>query len=73
MSVHEIVSEISGSVWQVHVSPGDQVSSGDELMILESMKMEIPVLAEEAGVVEAVLVEKGASVEEGQVVISLRT
>lgn len=73
MSIHEVVSEISGSVWQVHVSAGDTVNSGDELMILESMKMEIPVLAEEAGVVEAVLVEKGASVEEGQVIVSIRT
>ena len=73
MSIHEVVSEISGSVWQVHVNAGDTVNAGDELMILESMKMEIPVLAEEAGVVEAVLVEKGASVEEGQVIVSIRT
>jgi len=73
MSVHEVVSEIAGTVWEVRVNPGDQVESGDELLILESMKMEIPVLAEDAGVVEAVLVEKGSSVAEGQVVVSVRT
>jgi len=73
MSIHEIVSEIAGSVWKIQVNAGDQVESGDELMILESMKMEIPVLADEAGVVEQVLVEQGASVEEGQPIITLRT
>jgi biotin carboxyl carrier protein len=53
MSVHEVVSEIAGTVWEVRVNPGDKV--------------------EDAGVVEAVLVEKGSSVAEGQVVASVRT
>lgn len=68
MGTHKVVSEIAGTVWEVRVNPGDKVESGDEIMIIESMKMEIPVLAEEAGTVKEVLVEKGISVTEGQAV-----
>jgi len=73
MSTHEVISEIAGTVWEIRVNPGDRVEAGDELVILESMKMEIPVLAEDSGIVDAVLVEKGASVAEGQAIVSMRT
>jgi biotin carboxyl carrier protein len=52
------------SVWKVVVSEGQQVDDGDTLVILESMKMEIPVIAEESGVVSQ-LVSEGSNVQEG--------
>ena len=62
----EVKSEITGTVWQVKASPGDKVDSGDVLVVIESMKMEIPVITEDAGTVK----EKD-SVAEGQVVAVL--
>jgi len=71
MAVHQVVSEIAGTVWEIRVGPGDKVEAGDEILVLESMKMEIPVLAETSGTVQALLVEQGASVSEGQAVASI--
>lgn len=68
MSRHELRSEVTGSVWQVLVEVGDEVSEGDTVMILESMKMEIPVLVEDPGRVVELSVAKDDSVAEGQVV-----
>jgi acetyl-CoA carboxylase biotin carboxyl carrier protein len=67
----EIKSEITGTVWQVKSRPGDKVESGDTLLIIESMKMEIPVITEDAGTVVEVLVQKKDPVAEGQVVAVL--
>lgn len=64
---HEIRAEVAGSVWQVNVAPGDQVSVGTELVVLESMKLEIPVVSPIDGVVEELLVAVEGAVEEGQV------
>lgn len=64
-------SEISGSVWKIEVALGAKVAVGDTLIILESMKMEIPVEAESAGVVEAIHVAEGDAVKEGQPLIVL--
>ncbi len=64
-------SEIAGSVWKIEVAPGARVGTGYVLLILESMKMEIPVEAPQAGVVEAVLVAEGATVKEGQPLVTL--
>ena len=47
----EVKSEITGTVWQVKASPGDKVEEGDTLVVIESMKMEIPVIAEDGGTV----------------------
>jgi biotin carboxyl carrier protein len=55
-------------VWKVLVSPGDQVSEGDVLVILESMKMEIPVESPESGTVSEVKVAEGGVVQEGEVI-----
>lgn len=71
MGTNSIVSEIAGTVWEVRVKPGDRVEVGDEIIIIESMKMEIPVLAEDSGVIDQVLVEKGTLVAEGQAVASI--
>lgn len=54
-----IKAEMAGTVWKVLVKEGDSVEEGQEVMILESMKMEIPVEAEEAGVVKRVIVNEG--------------
>ena len=64
----EIKSEITGTVWQVKSSPGDKVESGDTLVVVESMKMEIPVITEDAGTVKEILVKEKDPVAEGQVV-----
>jgi acetyl-CoA carboxylase biotin carboxyl carrier protein len=56
------------SVWKVVASPGDQVAEGDTLVILESMKMEIPVLAEDAGAVTQLHVAEGDVVQEGDLI-----
>jgi acetyl-CoA carboxylase biotin carboxyl carrier protein len=67
----EIKSEITGTVWQLKAQPGDKVESGDALIIIESMKMEIPVITEDGGVVKEILVQKKDPVAEGQVVAIL--
>ncbi|WP_106848758.1 biotin/lipoyl-binding carrier protein [Blastococcus sp. Marseille-P5729] len=64
-------SEMVGNVTQVVVSSGDQVQTGDPLLFIESMRMEIPVEAEAAGTVAEVLVEPGASVRSGDPLIEI--
>ncbi|ELS41584.1 urea carboxylase [Pseudomonas syringae] len=64
-------SHIAGNLWQVQVQPGDRVEAGDVLVILESMKMEIPLLAPIAGVVQDVRVQPGSAVRAGQRVVVL--
>lgn len=64
-------SEIAGSVWKIEVSPGQAVGAGDVLVILELMKMEIPVEAERPGRVSAILVSEGQPVKEGQPLVEM--
>ena len=64
----EIKSEITGTVWQLKVNPGDKVEGGDVLIVIESMKMEIPVITEDGGTVKEILVKEKDAVSEGQVV-----
>ena len=64
-------SEVTGTVCKVEVRPGDTVATGQDLVILESMKMEIPVAAPRAGTVREVLVKDGEPVSEGQDVVVL--
>ncbi|NWB94125.1 urea carboxylase [Pseudomonas agarici] len=66
-----VESSIAGNLWQVQVAVGDEVSAGAALVVLESMKMEIPVLAPSAGIVRQVLVEPGCAIHAGQRVIVL--
>jgi biotin carboxyl carrier protein len=63
-----IVAEIVANVGQVLVSAGDTVGPEDHLVILESMKMEIPVLAEVSGVVSELAVNQGDSIQEGDTI-----
>ncbi len=67
----EVKSEITGTVWQLKSKPGDTVESGDTLIVIESMKMEIPVITEDGGVVIEILVKEKDPVAEGQVVAIL--
>lgn len=69
--LHSIDSHIAGNLWQVQVSEGDRVNAGDVLVILESMKMEIPLLAPRAGVIREVRVQPGSAVRAGQRVVVL--
>jgi acetyl-CoA carboxylase biotin carboxyl carrier protein len=64
-------AHITGTVWKIEVSVGDAVTEGQTLLILESMKMEMPVESPGAGRVTAVLVTQGSSVEEGAVLVEL--
>ena len=69
----EVESEVTGNVWKVEVEAGASVEEGDVLLILESMKMEIPLEAPAAGTVAEVLVAVEDSVQEDQVVAVLDT
>jgi acetyl-CoA carboxylase biotin carboxyl carrier protein len=64
----EVRAEMVANVWKVVVSAGDAVEDGDTLVILESMKMEIPVVAESAGTVQELRVNEGDVVQEGDVI-----
>jgi biotin carboxyl carrier protein len=67
----DIVAEMVANVMKVVVSPGDKLAAGDAVVLLESMKMEIPVLTETAGTVSAVKVAEGDVVQEGDVLVTL--
>ncbi len=67
----EIEAHITGTVWKVEVGVGDEVDDGDTVVILESMKMEMPVEAEDAGVVKEIRCAEGDSVSEGDVLVVL--
>lgn len=60
-----ITSPLQGTIWQLRVAPGDEVRGGQELIIIESMKMEHPIIAPESGVIGTVRVEEGATILKG--------
>lgn len=64
-------SEVAGVVARVAASVGGRVAEGDEVIILEAMKMELPVLAPAAGTISAILVAEGETVGEGQAIATL--
>ena len=67
----EIRAEMVANVWKVVAAEGDQVDDGDTLVILESMKMEIPVLADSAGTVTTMHVAEGDVVQEGDLIAEI--
>jgi acetyl-CoA carboxylase biotin carboxyl carrier protein len=73
MAECEAKSEVTGSIWKIMTEVGQKVEAGDTIMIIESMKMEIPVIAEESGTIKAFLVKEEAAVSEGQTVAVLET
>lgn len=68
MAVVDIETEITGNVWKIVARIGDTVGEDDPILILESMKMEIPVMAPDGGTVKEILVKEGDTVNEGEVV-----
>lgn len=70
---HTVAAELVASVLNVHIAPGDKVEPMDELVVLESMKMEIPVLAEVQGTVAEVVVNVGDVVHEGDPLVIITT
>ena len=71
MAIIDIKTEITGNVWEIVKQEGDAVEEDEPILFLESMKMEIPVAAPEAGVVKEILVAKEETVSEGNVVARL--
>jgi acetyl-CoA carboxylase biotin carboxyl carrier protein len=67
----EVEAHITGTVWKIEVAVGDKVDEGDTVVILESMKMEMPVEAEDAGTVSEILCEEGQAVNEGDALVVL--
>ncbi len=68
-----VKSEITGKVWQIEASPGERLEEEDPIIILESMKMEIPVVAPIDGTLTEILVAEGETVQEGQDVAVMDT
>jgi acetyl-CoA carboxylase biotin carboxyl carrier protein len=69
--VAAVEANITGTVWKIEVSIGDTIEEGDTVVVLESMKMEMPIDAEDAGTVAEIRVEEGQSVQEGDVLVVL--
>ena len=67
----EVEAHITGTVWKIECQVGEQVEEGDTVVILESMKMEMPVEAEDPGTVARILVEEGQAVQEGDPLVEL--
>ena len=67
----DVEAHITGTVWKIEVAVGDKVDEGDTVVILESMKMEMPVEAEDAGTVAEILCEEGQAVNEGDALVVL--
>ncbi|GGB53279.1 biotin/lipoyl attachment protein [Lentibacillus populi] len=68
----DVTSNMTGNVWKIVVSNGDKVTAGQEVAILESMKMEIPISAEVYGEVEEIIVNEGDFVNDGDVILKLK-
>ncbi|HWK25056.1 MAG TPA: biotin/lipoyl-binding carrier protein [Solirubrobacter sp.] len=68
---HQVEASIAGTVWKVEVAVGDAIAEGDTVVILESMKMEMPIEAEDDGVVAEIRVVEGQAVQEGDVLVVL--
>ena len=67
----DVEAHITGTVWKIEVAVGDSIKEGDTVVILESMKMEMPVEAEDPGVVKEIIVAEGQSVSEGDTLVVL--
>ena len=67
-----IKSQIQAIVWKISVEIGDKINEGQEVIILESMKMEIPIISDITGIVESILVEEGDTIKVYQIVIIIK-
>lgn len=73
MAEQDVTSEVTGVVYTIDTVPGARVAGGDQLLVLESMKMEIAMTAPADGTVIEILVEEGMPVTQGQTLLRLRT
>lgn len=71
MKCHNIKAKITGSVNKIHITKGDNVNQGQELIIMESMKMEFPIDSNVNGIIKDVLVSEGDNVSEGDILIKI--
>jgi acetyl-CoA carboxylase biotin carboxyl carrier protein len=71
LKLPDVEAHITGTVWKIEVEVGDNVEEGDTVVILESMKMEMPVEAEDPGVVKEIRCAEGESVSEGDTLVVL--
>jgi acetyl-CoA carboxylase biotin carboxyl carrier protein len=69
--VAEVEAHITGTVWKIECEVGDRIAEGDTVVVLESMKMEMPVEAEDGGVVAEILCEEGQAVNRGDTLVLL--
>ena len=69
----EIKASMAGSIWQILVRVGDSIESGQEVVVLESMKMEIPISSETAGTVKEVRLAEGDFVNDGDVILVIES
>jgi acetyl-CoA carboxylase biotin carboxyl carrier protein len=69
--VSDVEAHITGTVWKIEVEVGDSIEEGDTVVILESMKMEMPVEAEDGGTVKEIKCSEGQSVSEGDTLVVL--
>jgi acetyl-CoA carboxylase biotin carboxyl carrier protein len=67
----DVAAHITGTVWEIRVNVGEEVQEEQVLVVLESMKMEMPIESPAAGKVTRIAVEKGQAVEEGEVLLTL--
>jgi acetyl-CoA carboxylase biotin carboxyl carrier protein len=67
----QVVASMAGTVLQILVNPGDTISEGQDVVVLESMKMEVPVASDHSGTVTSVRVDIGSFVNEGDVLLEL--
>ncbi|MCW3006802.1 MAG: biotin/lipoyl attachment protein [Solirubrobacterales bacterium] len=67
----DVEAHITGTVWKIEVSVGDEIAEGDTVVILESMKMEMPVEAEDEGIVKEIRCAEGQAVSEGDTLVVL--
>lgn len=66
--MHEVKASMAGSIWKIMVGVGDRVEEGQDVVILESMKMEIPIGVEKSGVVKEIRMAEGEFVNEGDII-----
>lgn len=67
----QVLSNMAGSVWKILVQVGDRIEEGQDVVILESMKMEIPISAEESGKVKVIKASEGEFVNEGDILLEI--
>ncbi len=68
MALLDLKADVTGAIWRITATPGQRVSAGDTLLIMESMKMEIPLLSPEDGTLREIFVKEGEIANEGDIV-----